>query len=69
MTLKVKFADVELISRSRTVAGTIDSRGELEFVSSELLKALFPMKKAVRLPGVSISGFLSGDAEQMSLAL
>ena len=57
MTLKVKFADFELISRSRTVAGVVGSRSEFENVSAELLKALFPMKKAVRLLGVSISGF------------
>jgi DNA polymerase-4 len=49
VTLKVKFADFELISRSRTVAGAVGGRDELEFVSTELLKALFPMQKAVRL--------------------
>ena len=68
VTLKVKFADFELISRSRTVSRAIGSRGELEFVSAELLKALFPVK-AVRLPGVSISGFSAGDPEQIGLVL
>lgn len=58
VTLKVKFADFELITRSRTVASAVDSRSELEGVSTELLKALFPMKKSVRLLGVSISGFI-----------
>ncbi|WP_426538287.1 DNA polymerase IV [Bradyrhizobium sp. McL0615] len=57
VTLKIKFADFELISRSRTVAGAVGSRGELETASVELLKALFPIEKAVRLLGVSISGF------------
>jgi DNA polymerase IV len=57
VTLKVKFADFELISRSRTVAGVVGSRSEFENVSAELLKALSPMQKAVRLLGVSISGF------------
>jgi DNA polymerase-4 len=70
VTLKVKFADFELISRSRTIAGAVGSRSELEFVSAELLKALFPMEKAVRLLGVSISVFEQvGDPEQTSLAL
>jgi DNA polymerase-4 len=58
VTLKVKFADFELITRGRTVAGAVSSRSELEDVSAELLKALFPIKKAVRLLGVSISGFI-----------
>src|SRR3982075_1986375 len=34
MTLKVKFADFELISRSRTVAGVVGSRREFENVSA-----------------------------------
>jgi DNA polymerase-4 len=70
VTLKVKFADFELISRSRTLASTIGTRSVLESVSAELLKALFPMSKAVRLLGVSISGFPNaqdGSQEQISL--
>jgi DNA polymerase-4 len=69
VTLKVKFADFETISRSRTTAGAIGSRGELKSAASDLLKSLFPMKKAVRLLGVSISGFSIGDPEQIGLAL
>jgi hypothetical protein len=73
ITLKIKFADFELISRSRTLAGAIVSCSELENVSADLLKALFPMKKAVRLLGVSISGFSIGEIgrrpEQIALAL
>ena len=57
VTLKVKFADFELISRSRTLVGAVETRSELANVTAELLRALFPMKKAVRLLGVSISGF------------
>jgi DNA polymerase IV len=64
VTLKVKFADFELISRSRSVAGAVDSRSELESISAELLKALFPMQKAVRLLGVSVSGFHDGEVER-----
>jgi DNA polymerase IV len=44
------------------VGGAVGSRSELEGASAELLKALFPMKKAVRLLGVSISGFVDGNA-------
>jgi len=63
VTLKVKFADFELISRSRTVASLVGSRGELELAASDLLKAIFPTKKAVRLLGLSISGFVDAQAE------
>jgi DNA polymerase-4 len=57
----VTLKDFELISRSRTVTGTVGSRTELETVLSELLGALFPIKKAVRLLGVSISGLVAAD--------
>jgi DNA polymerase IV len=63
VTLKVKFSDFELISRSRTVTGLVCSRGELASATSDLLKAIFPTKKAVRLLGVSISGFVDAQDE------
>jgi hypothetical protein len=46
---------VALFALAPSVLGL--SRSEFENVSIELLKALFPMQKAVRLLGVSISGF------------
>jgi DNA polymerase-4 len=72
VTLKVRFADFELISRSRTVAAAVNSRDELETVSNKLLKALFPMNRAVRLLGISRSGFGLGevqDPEQIAFEL
>ncbi len=72
VTLKVKFADFEQITRSRTLASSIGNVAELKSVSVELLQALFPMEKAVRLLGVSMSGFAAGamdQPEQMPLAL
>jgi DNA polymerase IV len=63
VTLKVKFADFELISRSRTLAPAVCSRNEFASVSAELLKALFPLEKAVRLLGISISGFALGEIQ------
>jgi DNA polymerase-4 len=72
VTLKVKFADFELISRSRTVAGSVVRRSDMANATAELLKALFPMKKAVRLLGVSVSGFVdeeTDDPAQIALEL
>jgi DNA polymerase-4 len=61
VTLKVKFADFELISRSRTLPGSVESRSELESMTFDLLRTVFPLEKAVRLLGVSISGFVDDD--------
>jgi DNA polymerase IV len=54
-TLKVKFSDFELITRSRSVA-VIDSASDLSSLALELLKQLMPPKKALRLLGISVSG-------------
>jgi DNA polymerase-4 len=63
VTLKVKFADFELISRSRSAVGALGSRDELEAATSDLLKTILPSKKAVRLLGVSISGLVDVKSE------
>jgi DNA polymerase-4 len=47
-------------------------RSDLANVTTELLRGLFPMKKAVRLLGVSVSGFVgeeTDDPAQISLEL
>ncbi|MEK9285302.1 DNA polymerase IV [Bradyrhizobium sp. ISRA442] len=70
-TLKVKFSDFELITRSRSVA-VIDSSGDLSSLAFELLKQLMPPKKAIRLLGISISAFTNPEpegADQLSLIL
>jgi DNA polymerase-4 len=72
VTLKVKYADFELISRSRSNSDAIASRDELEKQTIDLLKKLMPSPKPVRLLGVSVSGFADdteGSASQMALAL
>jgi len=61
-TLKVKFSDFELITRSRSV-GVIDSASDLSSLALELLKQLMQPKKAIRLLGISVSGFIPPRSE------
>jgi DNA polymerase-4 len=72
VTLKVKFADFQIITRSRSCVVPISDRPTLASISAELLAAQFPMRKGVRLIGVSLSS-LSADSPdvdpQMTLAL
>ncbi|WP_244470720.1 DNA polymerase IV [Microvirga massiliensis] len=72
ITLKVKFADFEQITRSRSLSDLVESRSVLEMISLELLSALLPMRKGVRLLGVTLSS-LNTDEEpavrQLPLAL
>ena len=72
VTLKVKFADFQIITRSRSRATPVCDHSTLASISAELLAAQFPMRKRVRLIGVSISSLCAGSANvdpQMTLAL
>jgi DNA polymerase IV len=72
VTLKVKFQDFEQITRRRSFDVLVESRAELERASLDLLSALFPVNKGVRLLGVTLSS-LNKDGErkieQLSLSL
>jgi DNA polymerase IV len=70
VTLKVKFADFRVITRSRSRLEPISDRSTLASVSDELLAAQFPMRKGVLLLGLSLSSLCAdaGDT-QMTLAL
>jgi DNA polymerase-4 len=68
ITLKVKFADFEQITRSRSLSGLVESRSVLEMISLDLLSALLPMRKGVRLLGVTLSS-LNTDEEPASRQL
>jgi len=54
-TIKVKYADFQQITRSRTVERGVRGAGELTAIASVLLEALFPVQKGVRLLGVTLS--------------
>jgi DNA polymerase-4 len=57
ITLKVKFSDFQLITRSRTFPQALPTLAALEETTFSLLKALFPLAKEIRLLGVTLSSF------------
>jgi DNA polymerase IV len=72
LTLKVKFADFQQITRSKSVEDAIDSFADLERLSLGLLEPLLPTKKGVRLLGISLSSLTQAQAtkrRQLSLVL
>jgi DNA polymerase-4 len=72
VTLKVKFSDFQIITRRRSSVVPISSPSTLASISHELLAAQFPLRKGVRLIGVSVSLLSPNWAQvdpQMTLSL
>jgi DNA polymerase IV len=72
VVLKVKYADFRQVTRSRTIAQPLASAPELERIAVELLSALMPVPKPVRLLGVTVSSLNPEpvkDSRQLRLAL
>ena len=69
VTLKVKFANFQVITRSRTGQMQISTRGELEQLGDALLEPLFPVARGIRLLGISLSSLAAEQAEQPEFSL
>lgn len=73
LTLKVKFSDFEIITRSRTAQALFTTREAVGLTAQALLLPVFPTSKGIRLLGISISGFdptsRLAEEEQLALAL
>jgi DNA polymerase IV len=70
VTLKVKYADFQIITRSRSVTAPVADKPVLAAIARELIATLHPMPKGVRLLGVSLSSLScdqAGDDPQMIL--
>jgi nucleotidyltransferase/DNA polymerase involved in DNA repair len=61
VTLKVKFADFEMITRNRSASSAVADREDLARMAIGLLENARPLPKAVRLLGVSLSSLQGED--------
>lgn len=62
VTLKVKYADFQQITRSYTALSPVSDRATLERMSIGLLRSVLPLTKGVRLLGVSLSSLQQPDS-------
>ena len=69
VTLKVKFFDFEIITRSKSVPVAVSSRDDLDSLAVGLLHAEMPLPKPVRLLGVSLSSLQTGEQIEPQLDL
>jgi DNA polymerase IV len=61
LTLKIKFFDFEVISRSKTFDFFIDSKDVILHEALKLLEKELPPSKPVRLLGITMSNFFEGN--------
>ena len=57
VTAKIKSADFQISSRSRSIEAPIETRAKLHELALELIRSVFPPPKAIRLVGVTLSSF------------
>lgn len=72
ITLKVKYADFQIITRSRTAAAPIATASEMKTITLALLDPLFPTEKGIRLLGVTVSSFAeeaAADPDQLAFTI
>jgi len=69
LTLKIKYADFEQITRSKTLPVFISSFTELMSESMALLKKELPLPKGVRLFGLTLSHFADEETGPVQLTI
>jgi DNA polymerase-4 len=72
VTLKVKYADFRQITRSRTGKSLFNEQAAIEETVSALASSLFPVRKGIRLLGVTLSSLrseTSGSEQQLRLSI
>lgn len=59
-TVKIKWADFQQTTRSRSVSGRIDSHDILNAIALDLVRSVYPPRMGVRLVGVTLSNLEAG---------
>jgi DNA polymerase-4 len=70
VTVKIKYADFQQATRSRTFDLAITSQEDLRAASIQLVRTVYPLTKGIRLVGVTMSSFPQrDDTEDAQLTL
>ncbi|KSB91674.1 DNA polymerase IV [Caulobacter vibrioides] len=70
-TVKIKYADFQQATRSRSLPDTIAEADTLRHLVHSLVRSVYPLRTGVRLLGVTVSSFsgTAGRAQQAELAV
>jgi DNA polymerase-4 len=66
VTVKIKWTDFQISTRSRSMEMAVQSREKLHQVALGLIRSAFPAPKGVRLVGVTLSNFQSQSGSEAS---
>lgn len=70
VTVKIKFADFQQATRSRSLTAPVSSLAVLHEMSLGLIRSVLPTEKGIRLVGVSVSNFeRTEEAAQLDFAV
>ena len=61
VTVKIKWADFQQSTRSRSLGAPVNSRAVLHEAALALIRSVYPPPKGIRLVGVTLSNFAGGD--------
>jgi DNA polymerase-4 len=68
VTVKIKWADFQISTRSRSMEMKIQTREKLHQLALDLIRSVFPPPKGIRLVGVTLSNFrsqITGEAAEL----
>ena len=66
LKVKIKWADFQISTRSRSMEMTIETRERLHQIALDLIQSVYPPPKAFELVGVSLSNFRSQIASEVA---
>ncbi len=70
VTLKVKFADFTIITRSKSLPAPVSGQGEFAAIGQSLVAALIPVPKGIRLLGLGLHNLIEvNNQEPVQLGL
>lgn len=69
VTVKAKYADFRIVTRSRTLGAPVADRATLHATARSLIATLYPLRMGLRLVGVTMAGFGAGEAPSGQLDL
>ncbi|MBO9714552.1 DNA polymerase IV [Sphingomonas sp.] len=69
VTVKIKYADFRIVTRSRSFPTIVASRSQLRDTSRDLVRLVLPTDHGIRLVGVTVSSFEATPVETTTLPL